>query len=200
MKEKEPTILTYFAIVHKDKGTSYGIHFPDIPGCFSAADKPHQIIAMANEAIGLWSEGDPLPQPSEIDAIVEQAADDLADGGFIVAVPFKPRAKRGGATMEMQSRRINQNRGPAIKFIGALIAKSEFTTRGGEDMRLEVWETQGGAYIAVSITSIETRATVVEPGDDQAMRFAVMDAFDWDNRAREMMREQCGWKFVREVA
>jgi predicted RNase H-like HicB family nuclease len=28
----------YIALVHKDNGTSYGVSFPDVPGCISAGD------------------------------------------------------------------------------------------------------------------------------------------------------------------
>ena len=28
----------YIALVHKDKDTSYGVSFPDVPGCISAGD------------------------------------------------------------------------------------------------------------------------------------------------------------------
>lgn len=103
-------------------------------------------------------------------------------------------------TMEMQQKSIRQRRGPTIKFTGAMIAKSEFTMRDGRDMRLEIWQTQGGALIPVSITSEETRADVVEPGDEMAMRFAVLDAFDWQDRARTMVKDQLKWRLHREVS
>jgi hypothetical protein len=28
----------FYAVVHKDEGSAFGVHFPDLPGCFSAAD------------------------------------------------------------------------------------------------------------------------------------------------------------------
>ena len=28
----------YVALVHKDEGTSYGVSFPDVPGCVSTGD------------------------------------------------------------------------------------------------------------------------------------------------------------------
>jgi hypothetical protein len=28
----------YIAVVHKDEDTSYGVTFPDVPGCISAGD------------------------------------------------------------------------------------------------------------------------------------------------------------------
>jgi hypothetical protein len=31
-------MVGYVALVHKDEGTSYGVSFPDFPGCISAGD------------------------------------------------------------------------------------------------------------------------------------------------------------------
>ncbi len=47
----------YIGLVHKDPDSSYGMSFPDAPGCFSAADTPEQIYKMAREALTLWLEG-----------------------------------------------------------------------------------------------------------------------------------------------
>lgn len=103
-------------------------------------------------------------------------------------------------TEEMEPVTIKQDRGPTLKFSGLLIAKTEFDMRSGGAMRYEIWETAGNALIAVSKTNRETRAVVVEPGYEFDMRCAVMDFFDWENRARSMVRDQLKWRLVREVA
>jgi predicted RNase H-like HicB family nuclease len=41
----------YIALVHKDEGTSYGVSFPDVPGCISAGDTFEEAIANAAEAL-----------------------------------------------------------------------------------------------------------------------------------------------------
>lgn len=99
----------------------------------------------------------------------------------------------------MKQTRITQRRGPAIRFTGTLLAKTEFETRQGHAMRLEVYETAGGSYVAVSSTDLETRAEVVEPGEEIDMRCAVLEAFDWHERARGMVRDQLGWQLLREI-
>lgn len=101
--------------------------------------------------------------------------------------------------LEMKQTTIRQRRGPAIRFTGAVIAKTEFDLRDGREMRLELWQTEGGALVAVSTTDQEVRADVVEPGEEMAMRFAVMDAFDWHDRARTMVKDQLAWKLVRSI-
>lgn len=95
---------------------------------------------------------------------------------------------------------IRQTRGPKIRFNGKLIA-SDYDG----PLDLEIWQSEGGALITVTIGEMrgreDVRAEVVEPMEnEQAMHFAVMDHFNWDNRARTMVKEQLGWNLVREVA
>ena len=46
----------YIGLVHKQKGSAYGIHFPDAPGCFSAADDLDEIFVKAEQALQAWLE------------------------------------------------------------------------------------------------------------------------------------------------
>ena len=94
---------TYFGIVNKDPDSAFGIHFPDVPGCFSATDKENQLLAMAQEALSLSAEYAPLPDPSPIEAIRKLAAEDLAEGAYILAVPvisLSGRTVRANVTMD----------------------------------------------------------------------------------------------------
>jgi predicted RNase H-like HicB family nuclease len=45
------TMGGYIALVHKDEGTSYGVSFPDVPGCVSAGDTFEEALANAAEAL-----------------------------------------------------------------------------------------------------------------------------------------------------
>jgi len=77
----------FYAVVHKDEGSTYGVHFPDLPGCFSAADDLEDVIPNAIEAMELWLEDQPEPEASSVERIREAAAEDLAEGAFLVMVP-----------------------------------------------------------------------------------------------------------------
>lgn len=79
----------YIAIVHKDEDSAFGVTFPDLPGCFSAADEERGLLPNAIEAIALWAEDDTLPAPSSIEAIRsrEDVAHELRTGAFLLAVP-----------------------------------------------------------------------------------------------------------------
>ena len=52
---------TYIAVVNQDPGSAFGIHFPDVPGCFSAADDLADLPRLAQEALSLHLEGETLP-------------------------------------------------------------------------------------------------------------------------------------------
>ncbi|MEQ1548783.1 MAG: type II toxin-antitoxin system HicB family antitoxin [Chakrabartia sp.] len=79
----------YHGVVHKEEGSAYGVHFPDLPGCFSAADALEDVIPNATEALSLWFEdADTAVEPHSVEAIRAQVADDLAEGAFLVMVPW----------------------------------------------------------------------------------------------------------------
>jgi predicted RNase H-like HicB family nuclease len=83
----------YHAIVHKDEDSAFGVHFPDLPGCFSAADRLDDIVPNAVEALSLWFEdGEAEVEPSPVEAIRAAAASDLAEGAFLIMVPWIGRS------------------------------------------------------------------------------------------------------------
>lgn len=83
----------YHAVVHKEEDSAFGVHFPDLPGCFSAADRVEDVIPNAVEALALWFEdGEVSAEPRPIEAIQREVADDLAEGAFLVMVPWIGRS------------------------------------------------------------------------------------------------------------
>ena len=77
----------FYAVVHKDQDSAFGVHFPDLPGCFSAADSLEDVVPNACEALDLWFEDEVEVSPHPVEVVREIAADDLAEGAFLVAVP-----------------------------------------------------------------------------------------------------------------
>lgn len=64
----------YIALVHKDDGTSYGVSFPDVPGCISAGDTFEEAVANAGEALAghfaaMRADGDAIPAPRNYDEL-----------------------------------------------------------------------------------------------------------------------------------
>nr|WP_295463317.1 type II toxin-antitoxin system HicB family antitoxin [Mesorhizobium sp.] len=80
----------FLAIVEKDEESAFGVSFPDIPGCFSAADEEADILANAIEALELWAEDMKVPEPSPHGAIVSHAdvAEALKAGSYLISVPL----------------------------------------------------------------------------------------------------------------
>ncbi|NOT71166.1 MAG: hypothetical protein HOP09_07725 [Hyphomicrobium sp.] len=82
---------TYFALVHKDVDSAFGISFPDLPGCFSAADEEDDVFRQAQTALTLFaSDQDTLPAArtlSQLRADAEVCAE-IDGGAFVIAVPL----------------------------------------------------------------------------------------------------------------
>lgn len=80
----------YFALVHKDADSSYGIQFPDIPGAFSAADEVNGIVPNAIEALSLYAEDSELPEASTHADIMarDKVRSELSEGAFLVSIPY----------------------------------------------------------------------------------------------------------------
>lgn len=69
-------MVAYIAYLRKDKGSDYGVEFPDLPGCVSAGSTLEEAKAMAAEALAghvavLQEEGEPVPPPSTLDALAD---------------------------------------------------------------------------------------------------------------------------------
>lgn len=77
----------FYAIMHQDGDSSYGISFPDLPGCFSAADTIEEVLPNACQALDLWFDDQDEVEPSRLDQVRVIAADDIAAGGTLIAVP-----------------------------------------------------------------------------------------------------------------
>lgn len=78
----------FIAVIHKDPGSAYGMHFPDVPGCFSAADEEKDILANAVEALALHLGGEDIPEARSLEALREEVKEDIAEGAFLLAVPY----------------------------------------------------------------------------------------------------------------
>ena len=71
--------MRYVAFVHKDPDSSYGISFPDFPGCISAGDTIEEAVANGTEALsfhvkGMVADGEAIPEPRSPDDIAKDPA------------------------------------------------------------------------------------------------------------------------------
>ncbi|WP_333838789.1 hypothetical protein [Novosphingobium sp.] len=148
--------------------------------------------------------------PNPINQLDDQAKQEITSIISRAKQDVRRALKRAEQQEGYERLEIVQAKGPTIEAWARLLCSDEFEIRGREPLRiaLELFQTAGGAWIAVT-TSTPTdrdgldvvRATVVERQDDEAaMRFAVMDAFDWHMRARSMVTKKLRWSLRKDVA
>lgn len=96
------------ALVHKDN-ESYGISFPDLSGCISAASSLDELLLDGKEALDLHLEmmlqdGEPLPEFRSLDALRAdpEFAEDFATAELVTLLPvdIPGRAVKVTITME----------------------------------------------------------------------------------------------------
>jgi predicted RNase H-like HicB family nuclease len=85
----------YIALVHKDKDTSYGVSFPDVPGCISAGDTFEEAIDNASQALAchlaiMQAGGDPIPNARSLEEL-KQAAEFVEDSADAVVAFVAPQ-------------------------------------------------------------------------------------------------------------
>lgn len=80
----------FFALVHKDTDSAYGIQFPDLPSVFSASDDANDIVKNAIEALQLYAEDETLPNASSHADIVarDDVRAELNAGAYLISVPY----------------------------------------------------------------------------------------------------------------
>jgi predicted RNase H-like HicB family nuclease len=81
----------YVGLVHKDAGSDYGVSFPDLPGLMTAGKDVDDAQAMAEEALalhieGLVEDGQAIPEPSSLEAIM---ADPENRDGLAILIALK---------------------------------------------------------------------------------------------------------------
>jgi predicted RNase H-like HicB family nuclease len=73
----------YIALIHKDADSDFGVSFPDLPGVVTAGRDLDDARRLAEQALalhveGLLEDGDAIPEPSSLDALMEDG--DNRDG------------------------------------------------------------------------------------------------------------------------
>jgi predicted RNase H-like HicB family nuclease len=66
--------MEYIAYLHKDKGSDYGVSFPDFPGAITAGSTLEEARRMAGEVLalhiaGMREDGEEIPAPSTLDDV-----------------------------------------------------------------------------------------------------------------------------------
>lgn len=94
----------YIALVHKEEGSSYGVSFPDFPGCISAGETWEEALqsgadALCAHAVFMLEEGERLParrSVEQIQAAHQRGEEDWIewDSAMVALIPLLPPAGR----------------------------------------------------------------------------------------------------------
>lgn len=71
--------MEYIAYLHKDRGSDFGVSFPDFPGCVTAGKTLEEARRMAAKALalhiqGMVQDGEDIPAPAMLDAVTDDPA------------------------------------------------------------------------------------------------------------------------------
>lgn len=86
--------MRYSVFIHKDPGSSFGVIFPELPGCFSAGETMDEALTNAGEALamhvgGLEADGEPVPLPLPVDDILRDPKfAEAREDAVIASVPL----------------------------------------------------------------------------------------------------------------
>jgi len=95
----------YIGLIHKDRGSDFGVSFPDFPGCVTAGSTVEEAFAMAKEALAghievMLDEGYPIPDPpSDPVAAVARYAKRGAGAPILVPATVDDKAMRVNVTL-----------------------------------------------------------------------------------------------------
>jgi predicted RNase H-like HicB family nuclease len=86
----------FIGLIHKDPDSDYGVSFPDFPGVATAGTDLDDARRMAEEALafhveGMVEDGEAIPEPSSLEAIM---SDPENSDAVAVLIPLRSPAKK----------------------------------------------------------------------------------------------------------
>ena len=95
---------SFIALIHKDTASDYGVSFPDLPGCITAGRTLDEARALAAEALafhleGMIMDGEPIPEPSSLSAIMADAVNKDGVAILVDAPQQKSKSVRVNITL-----------------------------------------------------------------------------------------------------
>jgi predicted RNase H-like HicB family nuclease len=103
--------MDYIAYLHKDRGSDFGVSFPDFPGCITAGRTLEEARRRAAEALslhiaGMIEDGERIPEPSTVDDVVNDPAMHAAVA-FLVPARLERTVRVNVTARESQLERID---------------------------------------------------------------------------------------------
>jgi predicted RNase H-like HicB family nuclease len=97
-------MASYIGLVRKIPESDFGVNFPDFPGCITAGETLDEAYRLAAEALafhaeGMAEDGEALPEPSSLDAVMADP-ENRDSVPFMVPLALAPRVVRVNVTMD----------------------------------------------------------------------------------------------------
>ena len=98
-------MANYIGLIRKDADTSYGIDFPDFPGCVSSDGTVQACLASGREALQahvqfMLDEGLDIPSPRSLDDVLADPESHDALAVLVELPPVKGKAVRVNITLD----------------------------------------------------------------------------------------------------
>jgi predicted RNase H-like HicB family nuclease len=98
----ETIMHAYLAFIHPpEQGSSWGVTFPDLPGCTSTGGSFEDAVAQAHDSLSghllaLRADGDPMPEPRRYEQLLKDEAEEARTAVVQLIYPRELAATRGG--------------------------------------------------------------------------------------------------------
>ena len=98
-------MASYIALLRKDPDSAFGVDFPDFPGCVTGGDTLEEARESAVEALalhieGLLQDGDEIPAPTALDAVMGDSDNREAVAFLVDVADQNPRVVRINVTFK----------------------------------------------------------------------------------------------------
>lgn len=95
-------MLTYIALIRKERNSGFGVDFPDFPGCITMGNTLEEAYSKASEALrfhikGMLADGESISEPSHLTDILENP-ENAGATPFLVTIS-NVKTKRINVTM-----------------------------------------------------------------------------------------------------
>ena len=128
----------FVGVADKQPESAWGIWFPDVPGCTSAADSFDDLFPNACQALEFHLEDTDVPVPRSAEEIMtlQEVRDDLAGGAVLLMVPL----------LRAENRKVRMNVTGNAYLVGAIddAARQRGITRSAFLMQAARREIMGG--------------------------------------------------------
>lgn len=181
-------MATYIALLHKEKGSDYGVSFPDFPGCVTAGRTLEEARKLAPEALalhveGMIEDGAEIPAPSSLDEIQKLPE---ARGSVVLLVDqAEPTVRVNITSTAAKLRRVDQAAQRLSRSRSELLIESALAHTLAD---LEGWETRGSLSFKKGVPYCVSAEQILENTPDGGRLSMMFWIYDLERSGRPSSR------------